>query len=166
MNATAVFSFHLGRSGFFRGFGIALPIASRTIRRCTLSFLDTPAIVPTPNSYSRRICSNNSTFALQSNEFPPLRASPESEYPFVRRVGQNKPPNWASSEYRNHAMLRGEPDMATMATQVSLYDNAFWCRVSPILNWSNAPVGKIPNRDRDHPHVVLRRLANSGAGSA
>ena len=101
MNATAAFSFQRGRSVFFRGFGNALPIASRTIRRCTPSFLATPAIVPTPNSYSRRICSNNSTFALQSNESPPLRASPESEYPFVSRVGQIKLPNWASSEYRN-----------------------------------------------------------------
>ena len=52
------------------GFGNALPIASRTIRRCTLSFLATPAIVPTPNSYSRRISSNSSTLALQSNGLP------------------------------------------------------------------------------------------------
>lgn len=40
---------------------------------------------------SRRICSYNSTFALQSNEFPPL--------------GQIKPPSWARSEYRNHDLL-------------------------------------------------------------
>src|ERR1022692_3584342 len=100
--STAAFSFQRGRSVFFRGFGNALPIASRTMRRCTPTFWATPAIVPTPNSYSRRICSNNSTLALQSNEFPPLRASPESEYPFVYRVGQNKMPNWARSEYRNH----------------------------------------------------------------
>ena len=60
-----------------------------------------PAIVPTPNSYSRRICSNNSTLALQSNESPLLRASPDSEYPFAKEVGQNKMPNWARSEYRN-----------------------------------------------------------------
>jgi hypothetical protein len=53
---------------------------------------------PPPNSYSRRICSNSSTLALQSTEFPPLRASPESEYPFVVWVGQIKPPNWATSE--------------------------------------------------------------------
>ena len=77
------FQFQRGRSVFFRGFGNALPMASRTIRRCTPSFWATPAIVPTPNSYSRRICSNNSTLALQSNESPPLRASPASEYPFV-----------------------------------------------------------------------------------
>ena len=53
-----------------RGDGSALPIASRTIRRCTPSFLVTPTIVPTPNSYSRRISSNSSTLALQSNESP------------------------------------------------------------------------------------------------
>jgi hypothetical protein len=69
MNATAATNLKRGRSVFFRGLGIALPMASRTIRRCTPSFLATPVIVPTPNSYSRRICSNNSTFALQSNEF-------------------------------------------------------------------------------------------------
>ncbi len=68
MKSTAAFNFQRGRSVFLRGFGKALPIASRTIRRCTPSFFATPAIVPTPNSYSRRICSNNSTLALQSNE--------------------------------------------------------------------------------------------------
>src|SRR5207248_10900156 len=36
----------------------------RTIRRCTFTFLATPAIVPTPNS------SNSSTLALQSNGLP------------------------------------------------------------------------------------------------
>ena len=41
---------------------------SRTVRRWTLNFLATPAIVPMPNSYSLRICSNSSTFLLQSNE--------------------------------------------------------------------------------------------------
>ncbi len=35
-----------------------------TIRRCTPSFRDTPWIVPTPNSCSRRISSNNFTFDL------------------------------------------------------------------------------------------------------
>ena len=83
----------------------ALPIASRTIRRCTFSFFATPAIVPMPNSYSLRICSNSSTFALQSNEFLRFGLRPNQEYPFVERVGQNKLPKWASSEYRNQAGL-------------------------------------------------------------
>ena len=48
MNSTASFSFHRGRSGFLRGFGNALPIASRTIRRCTPSFLATPSDRPDP----------------------------------------------------------------------------------------------------------------------
>ena len=60
----------------FRGDGSALPIASRTIRRCTPNFLATPTIVPTPNSYSRRISSNSSTLALQSNESPPSGLRP------------------------------------------------------------------------------------------
>src|SRR5438128_7307029 len=54
------------RSGFLRRAGTAFPNASRTIRRCTPSFLATPKTVPTPNSYSRRISSNSSTLALQS----------------------------------------------------------------------------------------------------
>src|ERR1022692_2279196 len=67
MNSAAGAIFTCGRSVFFRRAGIALRIAPRTNRRCTPSFRDTPWIVPTPNSYSRRICSNNSTLALQSN---------------------------------------------------------------------------------------------------
>jgi hypothetical protein len=105
-NSTAAFSFHRGRCVFFLHGGSALPIASRTILRCTPSFLATPVIVPTPNSYSRRICSNSSTLALQSNESPPIRASPKSEYPFVFWVGQIKPPNWAALEYRNQTQCR------------------------------------------------------------
>ena len=61
-----------------------------------------------PNSYSRRICSNNSTLALQPNESPPLRALPESEYTFVYRVGQNKMPHWA--KYRNHCEVAEKND--------------------------------------------------------
>src|SRR5437016_14124767 len=63
-------SFGCGRSVCLRGLGKALAIASRTIRRWTFTFLATPAIVPTPNSYSRRISSNSSTLALHSNGLP------------------------------------------------------------------------------------------------
>src|SRR3984957_15424124 len=45
-NSTAAFNFQRGRSVFFRGFGSALPIASRTIRRCPPNFWAPPAIVP------------------------------------------------------------------------------------------------------------------------
>src|SRR4051794_39050998 len=86
-NAAVLASFQRGRSVLFRGLGSALPIASRTIRRCTFSFLATPAIVPTPNSYSLRISSNSSTFALQSNESLRGGLSPASEYPFVQEGG-------------------------------------------------------------------------------
>src|ERR1035438_992897 len=102
-NAAAPASFQGGRSVLLRGVGSALPIASRTIRRCTFSFFATPAIVPMPNSYSLRISSNSSTFVLQSNEFLRSGSTPDQEYPFVERVGQNKLPKWASSEYRNQA---------------------------------------------------------------
>jgi hypothetical protein len=85
--------------------GTALPIASRTIRRCTPTFLATPAaIVPIPNSYSRRICSNHSTLALQSNESPPFGLRPNQSTRSSCRVGHIKPPNWAGSDYRNHAL--------------------------------------------------------------
>jgi hypothetical protein len=44
--------------------GSALRNASRNIRRCTPNLRDTPAIVPTLNSNSRRICSKSSTLTL------------------------------------------------------------------------------------------------------
>jgi hypothetical protein len=43
------------------------PSACRTIRRCTPNVFATARMVPTPCSYSRRIPSNSSTFALLSN---------------------------------------------------------------------------------------------------
>jgi hypothetical protein len=109
INSTAILSFHLGRSAFFRGLGTALPIASRTIRRCTPTFLATPAIVPIPNSYSRRICSNNSTFALQSNESPLFGLRPNQSTRSSWRVGHIKPPNWAESDYRNQTSQQKRP---------------------------------------------------------
>src|SRR5262249_21787384 len=51
--------------------GTALPNASRTSRRCTPNFRATPWIVPSPNSYSRRISSNSSTVAFL-RFMPPL----------------------------------------------------------------------------------------------
>src|SRR4051812_36297828 len=56
----------LSRSGRFRSGGHASASACRTIRRCTLNFRASPLIVASPNSYSLRICSNNSTFVLLS----------------------------------------------------------------------------------------------------
>jgi hypothetical protein len=67
MNPDTAAIFTCGRSVFFLRAGVALRTASRTIRRCTPSLRAIPIIVPAPNSYSRRICSNNSTLALQSN---------------------------------------------------------------------------------------------------
>jgi hypothetical protein len=43
-----------------------------------------------PNSYSLRICSNNSTFDLESNEFLHFGLAPESEHPFVSEGGPNQ----------------------------------------------------------------------------
>src|SRR3989304_5086440 len=51
--------------------GTALLSASRTIRRCTPNLQATPLIVPTPNSYSRLIASNNSTLAFLLRIDPP-----------------------------------------------------------------------------------------------
>src|SRR4051794_20753072 len=101
MKSIAAFSFQRDRSAFFRDLGKALSIASRTIRRCTPSFFATPAIVPTPNSYSRRICFEQLHFASPVQGAPLLRASPESEYPFVFSGGPKQLPNWATtSKYR------------------------------------------------------------------
>ena len=63
MNADAASNFRSRRCCGLLSAGTALPSASRTMRRWTPNFREIPEIVPTPNSYSRRICSNNSTFA-------------------------------------------------------------------------------------------------------
>lgn len=44
----------------------------QTILRCTPNFCAVPIIVPQPCSYSRRICSNNSTFSLLPSASHPL----------------------------------------------------------------------------------------------
>jgi hypothetical protein len=93
-----------GRFAGRRFAGSAFWIASRTILRCTPSFLATPRTVSTPSKYSRRIFSNSSTLAFQSNR-QPLPAGGtrlEQSYRFVfylvgqikwPRVGQNSWPN-------------------------------------------------------------------------
>ena len=94
------------RSGFLHRGGTACAIASRTIRRCTPSFRATPRIVPTPNSYSRRISSYNSTLALQFNCSLRLRFQSRKSKQFpLQGWGQIKVPKGANSEYRNQ--LRG-----------------------------------------------------------
>jgi hypothetical protein len=60
--------------------GKALPIASRTMRRCTFHFLATPEI--TPHSYSLRICSK-SYLCSPIQRVPRLGCGPNQEYPFV-----------------------------------------------------------------------------------
>jgi hypothetical protein len=77
-------------------------MASPTIRRCTPNFFATPVMVPMPNSNSRRICSNNSTLALHSNELLSFGLRPNQSTRSFSRVDQNKMPNWAVSEHRNH----------------------------------------------------------------
>src|SRR5438067_2674701 len=64
MNAATGSSRGRGRTGTAFCRGTALCTASRTSRRCTPNFRATPWIVPRPNSYSRRICSNSSTVAF------------------------------------------------------------------------------------------------------
>src|SRR4051794_16461474 len=84
-------SFGFSRGAAFRSGGTALAIASRTIRRCTPNFRATPFIVPTPCSYSRRICSNNSTFCLLFNWPPfPTRPGPKQN---IRIYVLNRGPN-------------------------------------------------------------------------
>jgi hypothetical protein len=93
MNRIAACSFACGRPVFLRGLRKALAIASRTIRRCTLTLLATPAIVLTPNSYSRRISSNSSTLALQSNGLPLAGYGPIQS---IRSL-----PRWAKSKHQS-----------------------------------------------------------------
>src|SRR3954471_2341983 len=70
MNPSSAPSTGLGRWRYVRTGGSALFTAWRTSRRWTPNFRATPLIVPIPNSYSRRNCSNSSTFVLLST--PPL----------------------------------------------------------------------------------------------
>src|SRR6476620_1352843 len=70
MNPSTAPSTGLERWRYVRTGGSALFTAWRTSRRWTPNFRATPLIVPTPNSYSRRNCSNSSTFVLLST--PPL----------------------------------------------------------------------------------------------
>ena len=58
-----------------------------------------------PNSYSLRICSNSSTFVLQSTKFLRSGLRPFQSTRSFQRVGQNKLPKWANSKYRNHMRL-------------------------------------------------------------
>jgi hypothetical protein len=51
--------------------GTAVPSASPTSRRCRPSLRATPAMLPMPNSYSRRIASNSSTVAFLLRTPPP-----------------------------------------------------------------------------------------------
>jgi hypothetical protein len=95
-NSTAAFNFHLGRCVLFRGDGNALPIASRTIRRCTPNFLATPTIVPTPNSYSRRISSYSSSPDMPSSEVYAARFGGLLEA--YRRIGYEPPGNFSYVE--------------------------------------------------------------------
>src|SRR5436190_787168 len=96
MTGLAAASFGRSRSGIFRSRGIALASASRTIRRWTPNFLATPFIVPAPCSYSRRICSNNSTLSLLfSKPYPPFGlGSPKQDSWFLVYRG-------ATSEHRS-----------------------------------------------------------------
>src|SRR3954462_11560332 len=70
MNPATAPSTGLDRWRYVRTGGSALFTACRTSRRWTPNFRATPLIVPIPNSYSRRNCSNSSTFVLLST--PPL----------------------------------------------------------------------------------------------
>jgi integrase len=92
-----------------RAGGSALASACRTIRRCTPSRRATPFTVPIPNSYSLRICSNSSTFALLS--IP--RLPPSSRMPGLPGVGHFSVSKGASSKYRNQG-LRDRAIIAVM----------------------------------------------------
>src|SRR5947209_5868018 len=120
-------SFGCGRSVFLRGLGKALAIASRTIRRCTFTFLATPAIVPTPNSYSRRISSKSSTLALQSNGFPLSGYSPIQ--------GIRSLPRWAKLDRRTGPIQSTEISPAPGAGSPPLPPEASPPQPCPSSRW-------------------------------
>src|ERR1035441_9736927 len=99
----AAASFGRSRSGIFRSGGTAFARASRTIRRCTPNFLATPFIVPAPCSYSRRICSYNSTLTLLFSKpfLPSGLESPKQDTRFLVYRG-------AKSEHRSGPIQSSE----------------------------------------------------------
>src|SRR5512143_2091776 len=94
------------RTGRRRSEGHAFCNAWRTRRRWTPNCRATPAMVPIPNSYSRRICSNSSTFCLRFIMAPLL---PENQVNRVSgsnvQVGQFRLPKCPKSDYRTHETL-------------------------------------------------------------
>jgi hypothetical protein len=66
------------------------------MRRCIPNFLAIPRIVPSPCSYSRRICSNSSTLALLSTRPPLGRLSPKrsTRYMAFSKGGPNQSIEW------------------------------------------------------------------------
>ena len=104
------------RAGFLRGGGSALATASRTIRRCTPSLRATPLIVPTPNSYSRRISSNSSTLLLQSNSFLRCGRFPQTEYPLIVLGGPNQGAERGQFRMPNSLLTGSGPSRGTART--------------------------------------------------
>ena len=130
INATASFCFfQRGRSGYLSR--LRRP-ANRLAHHPPVhaKFLATRTIVPIPNSYSRRICSNNSTFALQSNESPPFGLSPNQSTRSFREGGPNGiPPNWATTEYRNPPQASKTPNpFPYVAQRWELKRSMSWAR--------------------------------------
>ena len=88
------------RSRLVQCAGTALPIASRTIRRWTPNFRATPLIVPTPCSYSRRICSNSSTFLFllsRWDSFPGQTRPKQDIQSLFQQGSQIRVSKWANS---------------------------------------------------------------------
>src|SRR3954470_13804629 len=117
MNPSTAPSTGLDRWRYVRTGGSALFTAWRTRRRWTPNFRATPLIVPIPNSYSRRNCSNSSPFVLlpppplplvqRKDGTPRQKGGPNSVSKVGRHPIANSPFRW-NSERR--AFLRAELD--------------------------------------------------------
>src|SRR5437870_4407964 len=113
MNSRTGPSFGLPLADLLRSGGIALASACRTTRRCVLNFLATPRMVPTPNRYSRRICSNSSTLRLLSIGLPVARGSRRQIRPIRDyRWGQIK-----SAKRGQIRVSKSAPTVLTMHTE-------------------------------------------------
>src|SRR4051812_12489952 len=131
MNPSTAPSTGLDRWRYVRTGGSALFTAWRTSRRWTPNFRATPLIVPTPNSYSRRNCSNSSTFVLLST--PPLPLVQRKDGTPREKGGPNSVSKVGRHPIANSIqLLLGHRSLATTAQYLRIATSTVCATASPL----------------------------------